>query len=44
MDDEVIPVDVVVLQTTLPDGSCMISTGQLDGERILRPKYAIPET
>ena len=28
----------------MSDGSCMISTGQLDGERVLKPKYAIEET
>ena len=28
----------------MPDGSCMISTGQLDGERVLKPKYALEET
>ena len=40
-DDQIIPVDCVVLQTPMQDGSCMISTGQLDGERVLKPKYAI---
>ena len=43
-DDEIIPVDCMVLQTTNQDGSCMISTGQLDGERALKPKYALRET
>ena len=43
-DDQIIPVDCVVLQTSMSDGSCMISTGQLDGERVLKPKYALEET
>lgn len=43
-DDEIIPVDCVLLQTPMHDGSAMISTGQLDGERILKPKYAISAT
>lgn len=43
-DDQIIPVDCVLLQTPMADGSAMISTGQLDGERILKPKYAVAGT
>ena len=43
-DDEIIPVDCIVLQTPNTDGSCMVSTGQLDGERALKPKYALIKT
>ena len=44
LDDEIIPVDCIVLKTPQDDGSCMISTGQLDGERALKPKYATKQT
>lgn len=43
-EDQIIPADCLVLQTSNQDGSCMISTGQLDGERALKPKFALPET
>ena len=43
-DDEIVPSDCIVLQTHMLDGSCMVSTEQLDGERTLKPKYAIEQT
>ena len=40
-DDEIVPADCIVVQTPMNDGSCMVSTEQLDGERVLKPKFAL---
>jgi phospholipid-translocating ATPase len=30
-DDDPIPADIVVLNTSLPDGACYVETAELDG-------------
>jgi len=41
-DDETVPADCVILGTSLdPNGLCYISTTSLDGERNLKPRFAL---
>ena len=42
--DEFIPADIVVLSSSDPKGSCFIMTSPLDGEKNLKPKFALAET
>ncbi|KAJ3400942.1 hypothetical protein HDV05_000755, partial [Chytridiales sp. JEL 0842] len=41
---EVIPADIVVLGSSLPNGLCFIETSNLDGESNLKQKQAISQT
>lgn len=40
-DEQYFPADVIVLTSSNADGSCFIMTSSLDGEKNLKPKFAI---
>ncbi|KAJ7324730.1 hypothetical protein JRQ81_017750 [Phrynocephalus forsythii] len=42
--DETFPVDLVLLSSDRPDGSCYVTTASLDGETNLKTHVAVPET
>ena len=39
--DEMIPADLLILKTSLPNGFCYMQTSNLDGETTLKPREAI---
>lgn len=43
-DREMIPADLVVLSTALPQGACYIETSNLDGETNLKLRNALETT
>lgn len=43
-DNLIVPADCVLIKTPSNSGECQIQTGQLDGERSLKTKYALPRT
>ena len=42
--DEFFPADLIVLGSSDPKGSCFIMTSPLDGEKNLKPRFALSET
>lgn len=40
-DNMIVPADCVVIKTFSGSGECQVQTGQLDGERSLKPKYSL---
>lgn len=43
-ENEQLPADLVLLGSSLENGSCFIQTSSLDGEKTLKPKHAVKET
>jgi P-type E1-E2 ATPase len=44
LQNEQVPADIILIQSSAPKGSCYIETKNLDGETNLKYKQAIPET
>jgi P-type E1-E2 ATPase len=44
VDNEILPADLIVINTCLEGGNCFIETSSLDGEKNLKPKGALNET
>ena len=42
--DEDIPADILLLSTSNEDGTAFMQTSSLDGEKSLKPRYAVHET
>ena len=42
-DNMIVPADCIVIKVPSNNGECQIQTGQLDGERSLKPRYSIPQ-
>lgn len=42
-DQEYLPADLIVLASSSESGACFIQTSSLDGEKNLKPKFALPE-
>ena len=40
-DQDYLPADIIVLATSNDNGSCFIQTSSLDGEKNLKPKFAL---
>ena len=43
-DNMIVPADCILIKTPSNYGECQVQTGQLDGERSLKPKYALTQT
>lgn len=43
-ENEQLPADLVLLGSSLENGSCFIQTSSLDGEKTLKPKHSVKET
>jgi len=43
-ENEMIPSDIIVINSSLANGTCFIETASLDGEKNLKPKNAHPDT
>ena len=43
-DEEYFPADMIVLRSSNKNGSCFIMTSSLDGEKNLKPKFALQGT
>lgn len=43
-DEEYFPADLIVLRSSNKNGSCFIMTSSLDGEKNLKPKFALKGT
>lgn len=43
-DNMIVPADCVLIKAPSNYGECQVQTGQLDGERSLKPKYALKQT
>ena len=42
-DNMIVPADCVVIKVPSNNGECQIQTGQLDGERSLKPRYSVSQ-
>ena len=43
-ENELIPADVILLKSSLPNGIAYIQTGSLDGEKALKPRICLTQT
>ena len=43
-DNMIVPADCILIKAPSSTGECQVQTGQLDGERSLKPKYALKYT
>ena len=44
IEKENFPADIILLASSIEDGSCFIETSSLDGEKNLKPKSACPDS